>query len=525
MDEWESHEEEDTMKGVRVLILSLIGTLLVAHASDGHAGGGGRPVYVVLSLPSVAHQARIVTEPANASLSALVPPEWLERDALERDAITGPRRDVTVHVRDEAGLERVGAKVYHNGRYVGLTGGEGTAEIEGVRVGDQLAALYQVYQRPSPKDRHHLDGDSDWAWRIYQTNVRVTDDGRPHLFAVTDLTHIQELTVRRDQPLVGFRVVACVEWDADSGYMADLRRGLERASALLYDVADGQFFWEVIEISDNRSHAADCDMRILTSNQEWPRGHIWGITMDESTHITLGRHFNGEDSNSGDWASNNGFRTMLHEFGHYGLGLWDEYLNGPGQESAYHVANLRTTSGNRCTSIMNDLYGATGLCSRDDPNYQDSTRAEHYTKTKGELTWETVLRRFADTASRARWMLQSPVERGGVVPGPEVIPVGDWMQVHITDHDTGVCPAFKIQAMYGETGEPMGEAEVQVESSSPSRPALDQGKADESGQILIYGAHPGDRIEVRKGTSSAMITVDCSETQVWRQEATAEPVP
>ena len=46
--------EERTMKGVRVLmILSLIGTLLAAHASDGHAGGGGRPVYVVLSLPSV----------------------------------------------------------------------------------------------------------------------------------------------------------------------------------------------------------------------------------------------------------------------------------------------------------------------------------------------------------------------------------------------------------------------------------------------------------------------------------------
>lgn len=64
-----------------------------------------------------------------------------------------------------------------------------------------------------------------------------------------------------------------------------------------------------------------------------------------------------------------------------------------------------------------------------------------------------------------------------------------------------------------------------MHSLMPSRPGLNQGKADELGRIVIYGAHAGDRIEVSKGTSSATITVDCSETQVWRQEATTEPVP
>lgn len=71
-----------------------------------------------------------------------------------------------------------------------------------------------------------------------------------------------------------------------------------------------------------------------------------------------------------------------------------------------------------------------------------------------------MLRRFADTASLARWALRSPVERGRVVPGPDAVPVDDWMQMKVTDHNTGVCPAFRIQAIYEDTGAPMGEAEV-----------------------------------------------------------------
>jgi hypothetical protein len=431
---------------------------------------------------------------------------------------------VIVRVRDEGGSETVGAKVYYNGTYMGLTDGEGILSIDKVRIGDQLAALYQVYERPTVKGHHDRDGSANWAWRVYQTSVRIADDGSPQLFEVRNLSDIQELTVRRGQPLIGFHLVVCVEWDAGSSYMADLGQGLASASTLLYDVSDGQFFWEVIEVFDDRSDLADCDVRILASNQLWPRGHVGGIAMGQSKHIIMGRHFNGEGSNGGDWASEDGFRPMVHEFGHYGLGLWDEYPKARGGGAAPYTTHLYPATGNTCSSIMNDPYGATGLCSRADPDYEQGLQTEHYAKTKGELSWETVLGRFADTAHPPRWMLQSPVERGGVVPGPEIIPVVDWMQMKVSDHNTGVCPAFKIQTIYGDTGEPMGQAEVKVDSSSPSRSDLNQGKTDESGQILIYGAHPGDGIRVSKGASSATITVDCSETRVWRQQVTVESV-
>ena len=71
----------------------------------------------------------------------------------------------------------------------------------------------------------------------------------------------------------------------------------------------------------------------------------------------------------------------------------------------------------------------------------------------------------------------------------------------------------------------MRGAEVWLDPTSPSSPHLKQGKTDESGRIVIYGAHPGSIVRVSKGTSWATITVDCSETQVWRQEVTVEAAP
>ena len=504
------------MKRMRILCLGLICTLLVAQVSAGKVSGNSTPAHITLLSASEDRPT-----PSAAEAIALSSPQALGLIG-EVDSITGSvGHDVIVRIRDEAGAERVGAKVYHNGNYVGLTGEGGTATIEKVRIGDELAALSQVYEQASPKGDHDLDSTTDWAWRIYHTNVHIADDGTPQLFEVTDTTVIQELTVRRDQPLVGFHLVVCVEWDADSSYMADLRQGLEKASDLLYDIGDGQFIWEVIEVFDNRSDWGNCDMAILASNQEWPMGNIWGITYGQSKHITLGRHFNGRSPDSGNWAVEDGFRTMVHEFGYYGLGLWDEYPKDQGLGGAPQTAHLYPATGDTCDSIMNNPYSASALCPRADPNYQKGFQTQHYARTKGELTWETVLRHFGDSASPARWTLKSPVERGAIVPGPDRIPVADWMQVHMTDHNTGACPTFGIQATYTDSGAPMGEAEAWIAPPSLSLPDLPQGKTDEAGRIAIYGAHSGDRIRVNNSTSPATITVSCSETLVWTQETTA----
>ncbi|MGB9578101.1 MAG: FG-GAP-like repeat-containing protein, partial [Halothiobacillaceae bacterium] len=276
----------------------------------------------------------------------------LESYPAAADTSTRVGKDVTVRVRDESAANKSGARVYMNGDYLGLTGADGTITAPDVLIGDQLAALYKVYEKSSSKGYHDLGSTSDWAWRVYLTNVSIANDGTPQLFEVNNINTEQVLTVRKNQPLVGMHVLVSVEWDANSMYLDGLRQGLESASAYLYDVGDGQFFWEVIEIRDNRSRWAEADIRIHASNQVWPCADVWGITAGTDAHIYMGRYFDGNSSNTGEWIYSNGFRTFIHEFGHYGLGLWDEYLDRDGNKTsdAYCATNFDTTPSDRRSS-------------------------------------------------------------------------------------------------------------------------------------------------------------------------------
>nr|MBC7245537.1 VCBS repeat-containing protein [Chloroflexota bacterium] len=448
----------------------------------------------------------------------------LESYPAAADTSTTVGKDVTVRVQDESAANKNGAKVYHNGNYVGATGAGGTIMVPDVLIDDQLAALYKVYEKPSSKDYHDLDGTSDWAWRIYQTNVSIAADGTPQLFEVSNINVEQVLTVRKNQPLVGMHMVVSVEWDASSTYLTDLRQGLENASAYLYDVGDGQFFWEVIEVRDNRSRWADADMRIHASNQVWPCADVWGITGGTDAHIYMGRHFNGNTSNTGDWVFSNGFRTFIHEFGHYGLGLWDEYLdrNGNKTSDAYCATNFNTTPQDRRSSIMYYQYTSTELCSDFDPNHRHRTQTYHDYKT-GESTWETVLRRFADSSSPTRWTLRSPVERGAIIPGPNAIAVEDWQQVYVTNFDTDVCAPFTVIVSYPSSGAPVEGADVWIDRLGPD---LEQGKTNASGQIVVYGAHDGETVRASKDGASGSMTVDCVPAQaMMMQGMTLMPDP
>lgn len=471
------------------------------------AGNGPAPVLAVevgWVLPCVGDSA--------AELRDLPTGGGREQDSRSPVAsgVSGTRPAVTIRVRDEAGVASAGARLYHNGRYVGRTNDEGLMVVQDVMMGDQLAALHQVHEQPIPKKYHDFDGSRDWAWRVYQTNVRIADDGRPELFRVQDASIVQDLVVRKEQPLVGFHVLACLEWDADSCYLAEIRQGLENASALLYDVGDGQFFLEVIEISDDRAQWADCDLHILASNDEWPRAYVQGSSQGEGEHIIVGRHYDGVSSGKGKWTWETASHTIVHEFGHYGLGLHDEYLDARGDALTSQSPDPDAVSADGYSSIMKDSPHATELGSRMDPHYPHDIQSFHQAKTGGESPWETVLRHFRDPVKPARWTLRSPVERGAIVQGPDAIPVDDWIRVHITDQDTGSCPPFTIRVAYTASGAAAAEAEVWVERASSSLPGLRQGKTDQWGGIDIYGAHPGDRVVVRKGCSSAVVTVSCS---------------
>jgi len=362
-----------------------------------------------------------------------------------------------------------------------------------------------VFEQPSVKRRW------TYAWRIYLTSVPIANDGTPQLYQVGELNFgpAPVLTVRRDQPLIGFNVMLSVEWDAPQDYLDDLRAGTLLASDFIYDYTDGQFFWERIAIHDNRvGWSSGTDIRVQLHNQTWPCATVWGITQGNAgdNHLYVGRIFRRYASLSDSWTDTVAWSVLGHEWGHYGFGLWDEYLDAKGNDTWVGCAsNFYTVPKERRASIMYWEWLTSELCSTFDPNHKHQTNTWHHTLTGGESTWQTVLRRFEDTQNPPRWILRSPVERGAIVPGPTMLPVSGWREAVITNHNANACAPFPVKVTLGASL--VADALVWLEGAHPD---LLQGVTNKEGRIDVYGAKNGDTLRVQKGNIVGTIPVVCT---------------
>ncbi len=441
------------------------------------------------------------------------------------DTCTTVGAPVQVTVKDEFGAVLAGAEVYHKGAFVGVSDAQGHLTLNQAMFGDQLAVLYKVGLHSAGKGSHTLDDTTNWGWRIYRTNIGFDAAGNP-LWDTVDNVYTKTVYVYRFWPLIGMHLVVSVEWDATPAYLADLEQGLREASRFLYDVTDGQFMLEVIEVFDNAVKWGDADIRIYANNQVWPcatagpifwRTPVWGITEDWWAHIHLPPTFRGS------YSQQVGYRTMVHEWGHYGLGLWDEYLDRNGDLTADAYCNDPSWSSTALpehsrASIMDNDTLSSELCSRIDPAHSHRSNTEHDEETGGESTWETVLRRFRDASVSPKWILRSPDIRGAVMPGPDAIPVPAWVQVHVNDAGTGACGPYRITAA-DSLGRPVSGADVWLRPAISKWPVpgdfyditgLYQGKTDASGSIDVLGARPGDTIWVRRYDYSGSTQAQCA---------------
>ena len=130
-----------------------------------------------------------------------------------------------------------------------------------------------------------------------------------------------------EQALCLFSLIVALEWAPSTTYLRQLEWAFRRASDFLYDVTDGRMaFGQVVFGGPEFMHCAD--IQIMASTRFSPRSWVNGLT-DETKYlpIRIGR---------GQWHKNNhvtipwdepeGYRTIVHEWGHYALGLVDEYL-------------------------------------------------------------------------------------------------------------------------------------------------------------------------------------------------------
>ncbi len=425
----------------------------------------------------------------------------------------------TVSVEDESSNLVSGAEVYRNGTLAGTTSVTGTLVISELQAGDRLVARQRVAEFATAKDNHNQDASQNWAWRVYITSLDIPATGEPRPYIVNVPAITQTLTLKKDNALIGFNIVASVEWDANTSYLEELRQGFERASAYLYDAMDGQMLFERVTIYDNAQFWADADYQVRASNQQGPKTFpdAGGILVSGNWHIFLGRYWDTRSANQGSWTNRIGLCTPIHEFGHYALNLYDSYY--------YYDANGKKTS-SYCTSeaiktnladhinatLMYWPYNASEFSMRG-VNGLWSAQCEqtHQWQKNGESDWETIKKVFADNDVPERWTLKTPVDRGTVVAGPSTIPlaVTAWSTATIGNNaNTGICASPPEYTVTNGLTMPLEGVRVDLEKNGR---VIYQGQTGADGRISVLGAADGDTVSFTQELFPGLIWIGSTQ--------------
>jgi hypothetical protein len=177
------------------------------------------------------------------------------------------------------------------------------------KVPRQLAAIPQD-QPDTPELPDPFGPAIDWAFRCYDVSVDAPADGQVF-----------------QSSLYLFNLIVALEWHPDEEYMQMLQSAFTRASDLLFDITDG---WMAFgQVVFGGPELMDCaDIQIMASSRLLSRAWVSALHEDAKyMPIRVGRGL-WNDNRRGviAWEEPEGYRTIVHEWGHYALCLTDEYL-------------------------------------------------------------------------------------------------------------------------------------------------------------------------------------------------------
>jgi hypothetical protein len=390
-----------------------------------------------------------------------------------------------VVVRDEGGAPVGGAEVYQNCTRRGLTNGSGLLVLSSAAAGDHLQVRKTVETGASFKGAH--DG---WSYHAWRTNISMENDGRQVDFTVADPAAAQTIVIRRQNTQIGWNLVGSLEYNASAANLDEISRAMQSASRYLFDVTDGQFFIEQATLYEERERWADADLQFFANM--WPNatGSVGAaaVLAGSRHHMYLpGPGFTGIEGDPyppGTWPMASGFRTIVHEHGHYGLGLWDEYWRTGG--SARCTLDRDSVAEARRASIMDNHYNSTELCH--DGNHNPATAHGEIT---GRSTWASLAANWAGAA----WTLRTPMSRGDVNPGPDDLSCFARMTPTVVAAPEPSCASLDLRA---RTTAGLPIANVGVDLHHRGR-TIFQGNTDRAGRAPIYGGAEGDLVTLRPG--------------------------
>jgi hypothetical protein len=172
----------------------------------------------------------------------------------------------------------------------------------------------------------------DWAYRSYQVIVPkgASEPGDDWPFR---------------KYLYLFNVLVSLEWSPSKQQLQRLEWAFRRASDFLFDVTDGWMAFGQVVFGGPELQAA-ADVQIMASNRLHPRAWVGGLhpnpeyERDEKfMPLRLGRGlWNDVRKGAIPWEEPEGYRIIIHEWGHYALKLIDEYLDA---RQVLFPANMR----------------------------------------------------------------------------------------------------------------------------------------------------------------------------------------
>ncbi|HSJ55908.1 MAG TPA: VCBS repeat-containing protein [Anaerolineae bacterium] len=340
------------------------------------------------------------------------------------------------------------------------------------------------------------------TYTLYHTSAAPSATGIGS-YAV-DGTGVQTLTVTATHPLYLFNLDLSLEWDArnDGTFLEDLELAVRRASALFYDVTDGQAAIGTVRIYQDRENWPGADVVIYAQNGVRPRASMGGVATDLTPDVDRygdpipNAYGPGQVRMGPNWdpfgqslveLDNEWGRALAHELAHYLLYLPDNYL-GIGENGAPTSVDCK---GSFMTNTYDDLYSE--LLPRN--LWDEPDRGCRHTiamSTTGRADWQTV-GVFYDAVYSPTATFDGPsslpldVTRVAQVPLSEPCAVLPALVFDLRDEDYALLSAPGAQGYLFKTrGTPDDPSDDAVIS-------LGQTVAD-GDRIKVRGAEVGDRL-------------------------------
>lgn len=489
-----------------------------------------------------AYSARVWVEVYEGATRVASSSPRLERAAMRIDVelFPGCTAENAVIVVFNWSFQRVpGAQVFVNGGLVGTTDAQGTLIVPSLTTGDLLAARLLVNEHSTGRGLHAEDSShGGWSHRTYLTSVLVRhysngDNVELNQKQVVDPTPTQQLFLSKRNTLVGFNLVASIEWDATAEEIRRFTDRLREMSELLFNTTDGQFLVERLTVLDNGRGWDDADIRIYANLNQHSQADP-GALFSSDGHI----YMNPEDSHEPG--------VPEHELGHYAFDVLDEYKAGDDWEEsdgppvctqASLGSGVFGAGGRKDSCLMRGARDAElkKICSsfRSNPHVT-------YTAQGARNCWSVILERYGSSG----WRLLDPPGRGAIpdllpdsgvplgtgsdrsphVPAtPSFIPLQAWKPRWHTSSvvRAGECPGRLVRVLVG--GTPRDNAKVWLRSASRTMyegvtfayPPLAYGETTGPGELHIRGAHIGDRVTALWGFNYGFADiVDCGPEAV-----------